>query len=135
LLWSELTTEEKVAASKTVVEQFVEAFNTVFPEFINWLAGTGEPSESWSKRDLELKVGASISASNSDRIRGACQKLMGAHDDLMALVEDKAVPDGNTLPQQAATELKTEPAPDHSAAPVPSEAELMIESLRKMIPS
>jgi HK97 family phage prohead protease len=126
LLMSDLTADEKIAASKTVVEQFVEAFNTVFPEFIRWIDGMHEPSESWAaKRDLELKVGAAISSSNADRIRGACQKLMACHDDLMALVEDKAVPDGNTLPQQAASEQKTEPAQSHSAAEKPEEAALM----------
>lgn len=129
---SGLTKDEMVSAGSEVIKQFSEAFNEFFPNFCNLLE---QEQSMWSKTDLERKAGASISASNADKIRAACDKIMAGHNDMMALLEDKAGAQATTLPLEAAIEKKTEPAPDHSAAPVPSEAEVMIESLRKLIPA
>ncbi len=115
VIWADLTNDEKIAASETILQQFTDAFSAFFPAYLAMLDqvyGDGWQTYAASRR-LEQKTGAAISASNADKIRSACDSIKGGHDNLLALLEGKA--GATTLQTKAATDSKSEPADeDHS---------------------
>lgn len=110
VIWCDMTREEKIASVDTILQQFSDAFSAFFPTYLDAL--DEEYGEAWSKDALEHKSGAMISASNSGKIKAACEKIKGGHDELLALLEtDKAA--SSTLELKAA--IKPEPGDSHSA--------------------
>jgi hypothetical protein len=65
LVWaSGITKEDKIAAAKTTIEQFSDAFMGYFPQYLDWLAGEYGDLEMMGRLQMEEKhFGASITRS------------------------------------------------------------------------
>jgi HK97 family phage prohead protease len=135
LIWANMTKDEKVALCNSILQQFIEAFSSFFPDYLDALTEAYGPSENWASRTkLEIKAGAMISSSNADKLTSACEKIKCGHDDILALLgDDKA---GATTLSTKAAETKTEPD-THSAAETTDTAEVndLIAGIRALIPA
>jgi uncharacterized protein len=134
IIWADLTREEKISACELILQQFTDAFSVFFPAYLDALTEAYGSCECWaSKRILEHKSGAMISAVNSDMLTAACEKIKSGHDDILALLDGKA---GATTLSTKAAEPKPEPA-NHSAAETTDTAEVsdLIQGIRALIPA
>jgi len=142
VVWADLSREEKIAATATVLEQFTEGFTAFFPVYLDALEESHGPMETWSRELLETKAGAKFSAATQKSMIAACEKIQAGHDDMLALISKEAEtggdadstskgeaanPDG---PQGRPGEHKSEPDPngDHSAAST------LLEEIRELVP-
>lgn len=98
LLWSDMSKEEKVTMSQTILEQFTETFNTFFPKYLDTLESAYGPSESWS---------SNVEQETKQILTGLLMDVK----DIRALLGKRA---GSTTPAPEAADPK-EPADDHSA--------------------
>lgn len=130
--YSDMSKEEKIKASETVISQFTESFMKYFPDFLDvWEERYVREFKEGISGDLETKVGRTFSTSSIGKIKSACDKIKNGYEELMALLENGKAGE-STLPTKAA-EIKPEPANDHSAADYLSEAGRMIQELRSLI--
>lgn len=121
--WSNLTKEEIVSLSETIIQQFATAYMDYLPQYLDLMAEYYGDFKSWQDSRHEKKSGAEFSSANKTKIRDIADKFRGSLDELIALVEDKAddaedgkatLSDGKagpkpTLPNQQAAEHKSEP--------------------------
>jgi HK97 family phage prohead protease len=121
-VWSDISKDEKIAMCNTILQQFTDAFASYFPDYLAVLAsayGIGADEEWSAKRELEtkaVKAGARHSAETKSVLTGACEKLMGAHEDIQALLTEEAGEEKATSPAEAAPHQPEPAEPNHSAA-------------------
>ena len=139
--WSDLTNEEKVAASEASIGQFMAAYMEFIPAYLDWLTEEYGDFSTMGREPRELKTGKRISAASAKQITTARQHVKNADDILAALIDPEAVdadtdidPDvstgDDTSAEKAAAPTEPEPvAADHSAATN------LIDSIRSLIPA
>jgi HK97 family phage prohead protease len=158
VVWaSGITRDDKVTAAQTIIEQFSAVFMEYLPQYLDWLAAEYGDMELMGKlrmeeknfgaalsrkakglvAPMELKEGKKFSAATLKSMKEAHEHVKSADDIFTALFDDEADDDpenpaddsgDDTLKSGAATETKTEPVEDHSAA-----AEILT-GLRSLIP-
>lgn len=111
LFWSGLKKEEIITAAEVIIQQFSDAYMAYVPAYIDMLTEYYGDMETWSKKRMERKAGAKISAATKTTLTSAHDHLKSATDLLSALIDPEAVDD--TSESKAAP--KTEPVLDHSA--------------------
>lgn len=131
--WSDLTREEKITATETVIQQFSDAYMAYYPAYLDMLAEMYGDMETWNAKRLETKSGRKISAATKETMKSACDSIKSGHDSLLALLADDADDaDENKSAVTSTTKAadpKPEPAEDHSAA------ESLIGDIRALIPA
>lgn len=137
ILWVEATRDEKVAAAETILTQFQQAFSNFFPSYLDAMEAAYGGMETWNRKEIEKKAGATFSAANIQKISTALGKIKGGHDDLTALISEEA--GESTSEEKAANrpdppqghpgEAKPEPEQDHSAA------KTLMEEIGALIPA
>lgn len=130
VIWSDLQRDEKISATETILQQFVDAFSAFFPNYIDILTELYGAMETWGAQRIEikeraLKAGAEFSAANVDKLKSILDKVMDVHGSLSALVEGKA---GAATLHTKAADPKPEPD-DHSAVTA------SIDEMRSLIPA
>ena len=129
----ELSREEKIALIETILEQFTESFSEYYPRYLDALYEAY--GVKMDRMEIEKKIGASLSASNSSKIKTACEKIKSGHDELLALLEDKSGADAATTLSTEPADTKTDPGDSHSAADDLSDLAASLEKLRALIPA
>jgi len=124
LLWSDLSRDEKITASETVISQFAQAFRDFLPAYLDMMSEMYGPMETWSKKRFETKSGRMISAANKSTLQMAHEHMKSATDLIYPLLDCDAEDgtcedstDGITSKSKAGPP-ETKPAPDlaiHSA--------------------
>lgn len=144
VLWADMTTEERVAASQTIIEQFSIAYMAYLPLYLAmqdemYYGGSYDTMSAEQRQERkEAKKGAAISAANRAKIQDAHDHATKACESLKALLTDEAgtadkSAAATSKAAEAAQEVKTEPAQDvpvvdHSAL------EHLFDDLRSVIP-
>lgn len=120
VVWSDLTREEKITATETIIQQFSDAYMAYIPLYLDMLAEMYGGFEMWSAKRLEHKAGAAFSATNKKAIETHCMAVKAcadSADELLALITgDAGTAKAAATPQASAAAVKTEPVIDHSAA-------------------
>jgi Escherichia/Staphylococcus phage prohead protease len=120
-IWAELSREEKITLSETIIQQFAEAYMAYLPNYLDMLTEMYGGMELWAAKRFETKEGRKISAATLETIKSACAQIDAGHKALLALVEEdaggevsetKAAPATSSDPAAAP---KSEPALNHSA--------------------
>ena len=143
--WSDLSKEEKLAASEASIGQFNSAYMEFLPAYLDWLDEEYGEFSTMGREPGERKTGKRISAASAKRITSAREHVKSADDILAALIDlelededddntgdDEGNDKGNDDPSQEKTAVPTEPEPtgvDHSAA------NHLIDSIRSLIPA
>jgi HK97 family phage prohead protease len=131
--WSDLTRDEKVAASEASIDQFKVTYMAFIPAYIDYLTEQyGEYNSTYGHAPAETKAGRKISAATKKQISEAHEHVKSAQDLLIALIDDEAdddEEDDDTSEEKAALKTKPEPEIDHSAA------QTLITSIRSLIPA
>ena len=137
--WSDLTRDEKIAASEASIQQFMAAYMAMIPAYLDWLAEEYSGYETYGRTLAEvkaraLKAGRRISAASKTTINTARTHIKSADDLLIALANDEADDEeddtnDDTSSEKAVIIPPTEPVPDHSAA------NTLIEQMRALIPA
>ncbi len=133
--WADLTREEKLAASEASIQQFLAAYMTMIPAYLDWLTEEyGDSMSYYSRKPPETKRGRVISAATKKQLTAAREHTKGADDLLIALLDSEADDvddDEDTSEGKAAIKPEPEPAAprDHSAA------QTLIEQIRSSIPA
>lgn len=122
VVWSDLTNEEKVAASEVIIQQFSEAYMAYIPLYLDCLTEMYGGMEMWAAKRLEHKAGAMFSAANKDSItthcanvKDYCSSMSDSADTVLALMSGDAGTDKSAA-TPATKAAKPEPVPDHSAS-------------------
>ena len=134
--FTDMTRDEKIAASQESIDQFGAAYMEFIPAFVDWLDKEyGDMTfTTYGKEPGERKSGKTISAATKQNVISAANHCKSANDILIALCDEEAdsdVPDADTSEGKAA-DIPTVPEPakiDHSAA------QSLIESIRALIPA
>jgi HK97 family phage prohead protease len=133
--WSDLSRDEKVAASEASIEQFTQAYMEFIPAYLDWLTEEYGDFSTMGRTPAEVKSGRTISAATKKTLSSAHEHVKSASDLLISLIDSEADDDGtdnsddDTLDGKAAIRPNPEPAIDHSAA------QSLIESMRSLIPA
>lgn len=109
VVWSNLTREEKIAATGAIIDQFRDAYMAYFPMYLDMLAEEYGAMETWSQARFETKEGRKISAATKETIKTACEQIKSGHEALVALMAEDAGEDDTT-------ETKSAPSPSTSLA-------------------
>jgi HK97 family phage prohead protease len=151
IVWeNNLSNDEKVAAAKTSIEQFEEAFMAFFPKYLSWLSGDMQLMGRMQMEEKafagiidraiknisvvrEVKEGKKHSAATVKSMHTLQGHVKDMDDILCTLLDDGADDDTEVVaddtPKSAAVpETKTEPAVDHSAAAT----QTMVEKLMSL---
>jgi HK97 family phage prohead protease len=113
-IYSDLTRDEKISLSETIIQQFSDAYMAFLPLYLDMLTEMYGGMEMWAQKRFETKAGAMISAANKQKIQAALDAMMTAHELMSTLIADEAGAKATTSEAEAA-DGKPEPVPDHSA--------------------
>jgi HK97 family phage prohead protease len=117
VIWSEMTREEMISATETIIQQFSEAYMAYLPQYLDLLAELyGVDTKNW-KAQREAKAGRRHSSADLATIQGVI-------DTLSALITEEA--GDNATSDAGAAGAKSEPD-YHSAA---KQLEAFIQTLR-----
>lgn len=123
---SDLTREEKIAASAECIQQFSEAYMAFFPAYLDYLEEEYGAMNTMERAAMETKAGRKISAANLKQLKAAhehSQNAQGhaksAEDILFALLDDEAADESEgTSGAKAAIPMQAEPEEIHSVAEI-----------------
>jgi HK97 family phage prohead protease len=122
--WSDVSREEKIAASEQSIQQFMNAYLTFIPGYLDWLDQAYGMKAGAQHR--ERKEGRSISGGNMQILKTAHSHLTSAAELILPLCTDEAGAKAATTSEHKAGR-ESEPEILHSAAKT-------LDLLRSLVP-
>lgn len=121
---SDITRDEKIAASAECIQQFSDAYMAFIPAYLDWLTEEYGAMNTMGRDPMSIKAGRTISAANRKQLKAAHEHSQNAQthsksaeDILFALLDDEADDENEvTSAEKAAIPMQPEPEELHSVA-------------------